>query len=164
MPDDRGRKLVAGKRDRHPPSYPANRRRYRCRDGALGTALVSERMVCPPTFGAGSSSTQRPANHTTLPYRRRGSPVSCTIIRLRGISLRSESRVDKAAVVTRLLPRAVPEVYSCVASLDGLERALLRRAFCNRRPQTGTQSRKTGMLRNVVDRRSASGTCMGEAP
>jgi hypothetical protein len=24
-PDDRGRKLVAGKRDRHPPSYPANR-------------------------------------------------------------------------------------------------------------------------------------------
>src|SRR3984957_14188511 len=25
VPDDRGRKLVAGKRDRHPPSYPANR-------------------------------------------------------------------------------------------------------------------------------------------
>ena len=25
LPDDRGRKLVAGKRDRHPPSYPANR-------------------------------------------------------------------------------------------------------------------------------------------
>jgi hypothetical protein len=24
-PDDRGRKLMAGKRDRHPPSYPANR-------------------------------------------------------------------------------------------------------------------------------------------
>ena len=34
----------------------------------LGAALVSERMVCPPTFSAGSSSTQRPANHTTLPY------------------------------------------------------------------------------------------------
>jgi hypothetical protein len=25
VPDDRGRKLVAGKRDRHPPSYSANR-------------------------------------------------------------------------------------------------------------------------------------------
>ena len=25
VPDDRGRKLMAGKRDRHPPSYPANR-------------------------------------------------------------------------------------------------------------------------------------------
>jgi hypothetical protein len=25
VPDDRRRKLVAGKRDRHPPSYPANR-------------------------------------------------------------------------------------------------------------------------------------------
>ena len=25
VPDDRGRKLVAGKRDRHPPFYPANR-------------------------------------------------------------------------------------------------------------------------------------------
>jgi hypothetical protein len=25
VPDDRGRKLVAGERDRHPPSYPAKR-------------------------------------------------------------------------------------------------------------------------------------------
>jgi hypothetical protein len=25
VPGDRRRKLVAGKRDRHPPSYPANR-------------------------------------------------------------------------------------------------------------------------------------------
>jgi RNA-directed DNA polymerase len=29
VPDDRGRKLVAGKRDRHPPSYPANRDKRR---------------------------------------------------------------------------------------------------------------------------------------
>jgi hypothetical protein len=25
VPDDRGREMVAGKRDRHLPSYPANR-------------------------------------------------------------------------------------------------------------------------------------------
>jgi hypothetical protein len=31
VPDDRGRKLMAGKRDRHPPSYPTT---YRSRDKA----------------------------------------------------------------------------------------------------------------------------------
>ncbi len=54
VPDDRGRKLVAGKRDRHLPSYPANlRTRYRCRDRAAarlvgadgGLARAEERVV-----------------------------------------------------------------------------------------------------------------------
>ena len=53
---------------------------------------------------------------------------------------------------------------SYVASLGGLERALLRCALCNRWPETSMQNRRTGMFRYVSGRRSASGTCWVEAP
>jgi hypothetical protein len=36
VPDDRRRELVAGKRDRHAPSYHRMEARYRCRDKACG--------------------------------------------------------------------------------------------------------------------------------
>ena len=35
VPDDRRRKLMAGERDRHAPSYPTTATRYRCRDNTL---------------------------------------------------------------------------------------------------------------------------------
>ena len=42
----------------------AERRVLEC----LGAALVSEWMICPPTFSEGSSSTRRRENHMMLPY------------------------------------------------------------------------------------------------
>jgi hypothetical protein len=40
VPDDRRRKLVAGKRDRHAPSYQTDAR-YRSRDGVDGARAAS---------------------------------------------------------------------------------------------------------------------------